>query len=43
MIPYLWDLLDRSLQHPALDTLAAWLTEHVPEDKRRQPLPGTPT
>jgi len=42
MIPYLWDLLDRSLQHPALNALAAWLARYIPEDMRRQPLPGAP-
>ena len=43
MIPYLWDLLERDLQHPALADIKAWLDTHIPAESRRAPLPGSPS
>ena len=36
-IPRVWRLLNASLKHPALDTVAAWFAEHVPSNLRITP------
>jgi N-acetylmuramate 1-kinase len=43
MIPYLWDLLEHTLEHPALADISRWMDTHVPTDTRRSPLPGSPS
>ena len=40
MIPYLWDLLEPSLSHPAMADIKEWIDLNVPHDLRRQPIPG---
>lgn len=37
-MPRLWRLLERSLGHPALAPVAAWLDEAIPREKRRRSL-----
>lgn len=38
-IPRVWRLLEASLAHPALASVAAWLDSHVPPELRVQPSP----
>ena len=40
MIPGLWDLLERDLDHPALSGLKDWFDQHCPPDLRHLPLSG---
>jgi aminoglycoside/choline kinase family phosphotransferase len=40
MIPYLWDLMDRTLGDPVLSGVRVWMDQWVPMDLRRRPLPG---
>ena len=42
MIPNIWDLLDRGLEHPELDDLKLWFDLYCPRDQRRLALPGEP-
>lgn len=39
-MPRMWGLLERDLAHPALADLRSWLDAMVPQERRRQPLPG---
>ncbi len=39
-MPRMWGLLERDLAHPALTDLRGWLDAMVPQELRRQPLPG---
>jgi len=43
MIPYLWDLLENTLSHPALADMKRWMDTNIPPDTRRRPLPGSPS
>jgi hypothetical protein len=40
MIPGVWDLLERGLDHPELEDLKLWFHAYCPADGRRRPLPG---
>ena len=40
MIPNIWTLLERGLEHPELDDLKLWFDTYCPADLRRQSLPG---
>ncbi|MEN3953331.1 phosphotransferase [Iodidimonas sp. SYSU 1G8] len=40
MIPNLWTLLERGLEHPELEDLKLWFDTHCPADTRRLPLAG---
>lgn len=40
MIPNIWSLLERGLEHPELDDLKLWFDTHCPAGQRRLPLPG---
>jgi aminoglycoside/choline kinase family phosphotransferase len=42
MIPNVWSLLERGLEHPELDDLKLWFDAHCPADLRRRPLAGEP-
>jgi aminoglycoside/choline kinase family phosphotransferase len=42
LIPRVWGLLERDLEHPALAPMKAWLERHVPPRARRRRLPGAP-
>ncbi len=37
LIPHVWGLLQRDLEHPALSALKAWFASHVPAAKRCRP------
>ncbi len=39
-MPRMWGLLERDLAHPALADLRGWINAMVPQELRRQPLPG---
>lgn len=39
-MPRMWGLVERDLAHPALSDLRGWLDAMVPQELRRQPLPG---
>lgn len=39
-MPRMWGLLERDLAHPALADLRGWIDAMVPQELRRQPLPG---
>jgi aminoglycoside/choline kinase family phosphotransferase len=36
-IPRVWRMLERTLRHPVLSPIAAWIESHVPTDKRGVP------
>lgn len=36
-IPRVWRLLESSLRHPALETVAAWIDDHIPQSLRGIP------
>jgi aminoglycoside/choline kinase family phosphotransferase len=40
MIPFVWSLLERGLEHPELADLKLWFDVHCPPETRRLPLPG---
>lgn len=42
MIPGLWDLLERGLNHPELEDLKLWFHAYCHADTRRKPLPDEP-
>ncbi len=42
LIPNVWTLLERGLEHPELDDLKLWFDTHCTPDLRRLPLPGEP-
>ena len=42
MIPNIWGLLERGLEHPELDDLKLWFDAYCPRDQRRLALPGEP-
>ena len=42
LIPRVWGLLERDVEHPALAPVKAWLERHIPREWRRRPLPGAP-
>ncbi len=42
LIPRVWGLLERDVEHPALEPVKTWLGRHIPREWRRRPLPGAP-
>jgi aminoglycoside/choline kinase family phosphotransferase len=39
-MPRMWGLVERDLAHPALTDLRGWFDAMIPQELRRQPLPG---
>ncbi len=42
LIPRVWGLLERDVEHPALEPVKTWLGRHIPREWRRRRLPGAP-
>jgi len=41
-IPHVWRMLERSLAHPALAEVKAWIDTAIPEEPRTVPAPSQP-